>query len=70
MNVEEAYDHCESLTRTVAANFYYGIRLLPREKRRATCAVYAFARRIDDIGDGDIDSHEKLRLLDEARRAL
>ena len=35
-----------------AANFYYGIRLLPRGRRRAMCAVYAFARRIDDIGDG------------------
>ena len=70
MNVEQAYDHCESLTRAAAANFYYGIRLLPREKRRATCAVYAFARRIDDIGDGGIDPLEKRELLDAASRAL
>jgi phytoene synthase len=70
MRVQEAYDHCESLTRKAAANFYYGIRLLPREKRRATCAVYAFARRVDDIGDGDFHPHEKLELLDVAARAL
>jgi phytoene synthase len=70
VNVEESYDHCESLTRAAAANFYYGIRLLPRDKRRATCAVYAFARRIDDIGDGGIDPPEKLDLLDAAARAL
>jgi phytoene synthase len=70
VNVEEANDHCESLTRAAAANFYYGIRLLAREKRRATCAVYAFARRIDDIGDGGIDPSEKLELLDAAARAL
>jgi phytoene synthase len=70
MRVEEAYDHCESLTRSAAANFYYGIRLLTREKRRATCAVYAFARRIDDIGDGGIDPREKLELLDAAALAL
>jgi phytoene synthase len=67
---EEAYEHCESLTRAAAANFYYGIRLLPRQKRRATCAVYAFARRIDDIGDGELDPREKLELLDAAERAL
>jgi phytoene synthase len=70
MRAAEAYDHCESLTRVAAANFYYGIRLLPREKRRATCAVYAFARRVDDIGDGGIAAHEKLGLLDAAERSL
>jgi phytoene synthase len=68
VNVEDAYEHCESLTREAAANFYYGIRLLSREKRRATCAVYAFARRIDDIGDGGFDAREKLELLDVASR--
>jgi phytoene synthase len=70
MRVAEAYEHCESLTRAAAANFYYGIRLLTPEKRRATCAVYAFARRIDDIGDGRINSQEKLELLAAAARAL
>jgi phytoene synthase len=70
MSPKEAYEHCESLTRKAAANFYYGIRLLPREKRRATCAVYAFARRIDDIGDGDFAQQEKLELLDAAERSL
>jgi phytoene synthase len=70
MRVSEGYEHCESLTRTAAANFYHGIRLLPGEKRRATCAVYAFARRIDDIGDGGIDPREKLELLDAAGHSL
>jgi phytoene synthase len=70
MNPRHAYAHCESLTRNAAANFYYGIRLLPREKRQAMCAVYAFARRVDDIGDGQIASREKLEMLDAAARAL
>jgi phytoene synthase len=65
-----AYRHCESLTRAAAGNFYYGIRLLPAVKRRAMCAVYAFARRIDDIGDGQLEPQEKLRRLDELERAL
>jgi 15-cis-phytoene synthase len=65
-----AYRHCESVTRAQAANFYYGIRLLPGERRRAMCAVYAFARRVDDIGDGALAPEEKLRLLDGEARAL
>jgi len=70
VSTREAYDLCEAITRTQAANFYYGIRLLPRERRRAMCAAYAFARRVDDIGDGGLDPGEKLRLLDEAAGAL
>ncbi|HEY2142468.1 MAG TPA: squalene/phytoene synthase family protein [Solirubrobacteraceae bacterium] len=66
----EAYRHCERVTRSRAANFYYGIRLLPPEKRRAMCAVYAFARRVDDIGDGPLEREEKLRLLDAEQRGL
>lgn len=60
----DAYAYCASITRARAANFYYGIRLLPRERRRGMCAVYAFARRIDDIGDGTLAPGEKLRRLD------
>ncbi|HTT90623.1 MAG TPA: phytoene/squalene synthase family protein [Acidimicrobiales bacterium] len=46
-----AYKHCERITRSRARNFYYGIRLLPPRKRAAMCALYAMARRIDDVGD-------------------
>ncbi len=59
-----AYDECEAITREQAANFYYGIRLLSRDRRRAMCAAYAFARRVDDIGDGPLPAEEKLRRLD------
>jgi 15-cis-phytoene synthase len=70
MNELVAFRHCEEVTRTRARNFYYGIRLLPRAKRRALCAVYAFARRVDDIGDGSLRSDERLRLLAEAWRGV
>lgn len=53
MDLTAAYDHCEQVTRTRARNFSYGIRLLPPPRRRAMSAVYAFARRVDDIADGD-----------------
>jgi 15-cis-phytoene synthase len=66
----EAYARCQTITRTQAANFYYGIRLLSGERRRAMCAAYAFARRIDDIGDGDLDRARKRELLDQAAAQL
>jgi phytoene synthase len=76
LEVEYAYRECEQITRREAANFYYGIRLLPRVKRQAMCAVYAFARRIDDIGDGDgddpssFDREAQLRALAHERELL
>jgi phytoene synthase len=70
VNIEDAYRSCEALTRSRAGNFYYGIRLLPRPKRRAMCAVYAFARRVDDIGDGDDSPDRKLAGLAAVRAEL
>jgi 15-cis-phytoene synthase len=63
----EAYSVCESVTRAQARNFHYGIRLLPRDKRMALCAVYALARRIDDIGDGDLPEATKREELSRLR---
>ena len=67
MNTDEAYQQCEQITWEQARNFAYGIRLLPRDKRRALAAVYAFARRIDDIGDGDLPPETKTAQLEQAR---
>lgn len=46
-----AYSVCKGITRTAAKNFYYAFMVLPRRKREALCAVYAFMRRCDDITD-------------------
>jgi 15-cis-phytoene synthase len=70
IEVERAYRDCEQITRREAANFFYGIRLLPVGKRRAMSAVYAFARRVDDIGDGELDRADQLRALTEERALL
>jgi phytoene synthase len=70
VNADEAYAQCEQITWEQARNFAYGIRLLPLEKRRALAAVYAYARRIDDIGDGDLPAAEKTRLLEAARQQV
>ncbi|TDB88096.1 presqualene diphosphate synthase HpnD [Actinomadura sp. 7K534] len=65
-----AYRHCAAVVRSQARNFAYGIRLLPGPKRRALSAVYAFARRIDDIGDdhGAPAADRLAKLADERAR--
>ncbi len=58
-----AYLMCKGIARSAAKNFYYGFMALPKRKRLALCAVYAFMRKCDDICDDP-----KLPL--EERRAL
>jgi phytoene synthase len=70
MDTAEAYRTCEEITWSQARNFAYGIRLLPAGKRQALAAIYAFARRIDDIGDGTMPDGAKLAALEEARAAV
>jgi phytoene synthase len=70
MSVAAAFELCESITRAQARNFYYGIRLLRPHQRAALCAVYALARRIDDIGDGNLSRTDKLTALAQLRSAM
>jgi 15-cis-phytoene synthase len=70
LDVRTAYRHCEQVTRQQAKNFSYGISLLPGDKRRALSAVYAYARRIDDIGDGTMPAAEKLSELENERGSV
>lgn len=70
-----AYSVCRSISRAAAKNFYYGFVVLPRRKRNALSAVYAFMRRCDDITDDETtsreDRHQKLlEWLDGVHRAL
>jgi 15-cis-phytoene synthase len=46
-----AYSVCRGITRSNARNFYYAFFVLPKRKRQALSAVYAFMRRCDDIAD-------------------
>ena len=66
----EAYAEVERLTRRRARNFAYGIMVLPRPKRRAIAAIYAFARRVDDIADGELPADEKRTRLEELHGLL
>lgn len=69
-HVARAYGHCQRITRARARNFSYGIRLLPADRRRMMCAVYAFARRVDDIGDGSLSPADKQTALERVRSDL
>jgi 15-cis-phytoene synthase len=70
VDAEDAYRRCEDITGAEARNFSYGIRLLPTPKRQAMSALYALARRIDDIGDGDLPVADKREQLAATRVAL
>jgi phytoene synthase len=47
----ESYAHCTRLARAAASNFFFAFYLLPRAKRESMCALYAFLRHTDDLGD-------------------
>ncbi len=49
--LEASYVHCQQIARASASSFYYSFLLLPREQRMSMCALYAFLRRTDDLGD-------------------
>jgi len=73
--LDMAYSVCRSIARSAAKNFYYAFVVLPRRKRNALSAVYAFMRRCDDITDDSAlspdDRHNKLaEWLDKVHRAL
>jgi phytoene synthase len=70
VNLDQAYRRCEEITSREARNFAYGIRLLPADKRRAMSALYALARRIDDIGDGTAATEDKLAALSDVRKQM
>jgi phytoene synthase len=62
-----SYRHCEEIARSRAKNFYPSFRLLPKRKRLAMCAVYAFMRRCDDLSD---EQGASIEALEEWRRHL
>ena len=49
--LESSYEHCRNVARNAASNFYYAFYMLPRPKRDALCAIYAFMRLVDDVSD-------------------
>lgn len=61
VSVEEAYAICRQIARREAKNFYYAFVALPKAKRDAICAVYAFMRHADDVSDDESKSRQERR---------
>jgi phytoene synthase len=63
--IADAYHECSERVKQAGSSFYYGMRLLPTEKRLAIYAVYAWSRICDDAVD-DYSGTEAQRHLNEA----
>jgi phytoene synthase len=66
----QSYSYCRRITRAAARNFYFAIFLLPRHKRDALCALYAFMRHADDISDTPGEASAKLERMAAWRATL
>jgi len=58
--IESAAAYCKKLTTRSKSNFYYAFLFLPRERREALEAVYAYCRLVDDVVDEDAPAAKKL----------
>lgn len=70
LNLTDSYRCCREIARERAKNFYYAFMVLPREKRDAMCAVYAFMRYCDDIADDPSIEQDKHQMLNKWRASL
>jgi phytoene synthase len=59
--LQAAYRTCTEIARREAKNFYYAFLALPKPKRQAICAVYAFMRHADDLSDDESRSRDERR---------
>jgi phytoene synthase len=59
--LQAAYRTCTEIARREAKNFYYAFLALPKPKRQAICAVYAFMRHADDLSDDESRSRDQRR---------
>ncbi len=65
-DLAQCYAVCRAIARKEAKNFYYAFVALPKAKRDAICAVYAFMRHADDLSDDESKPRaQRRRELDE-----
>jgi len=71
--VAASYGECNRIARAAKSSFYLAFFGLPKPKRNALCALYAFMRLVDNVSDepGDLDAKRQglvrwRRMLDEA----
>jgi len=69
-SVAASYRHVRRISRRSGSNFYRSFWLLPKAKREAMCALYAFARTTDDLGDCAEPISLRTRWLDWWRQTV
>ncbi|GAB4146572.1 MAG: hypothetical protein Tsb0016_17040 [Sphingomonadales bacterium] len=66
----QARRHVEAIVRRAGTSFFWAMRWLPRDRREAIFAVYAFCREVDDIADGDAPLPDKQMALNTWRTEI
>ena len=69
-DLRASYDYCAEVSRREAKNFYPSFLVLPSDRRRSMCALYAYLRRTDDLADGLGLATNRASALDAWRRGL
>jgi squalene synthase HpnC/squalene synthase HpnD len=69
-SVAASYEECQRIIKAAHSNFYYAFYLLPRPKRNALTALYAFMRLVDDVADEGDNIPDKQRALAKWRAAF
>jgi phytoene synthase len=68
--LDASYACCRQIARRAGSSFYGTFFLLPRQKRRAMWALYAFLRHSDDLSDNDADEGDRRLALAAWRESL
>lgn len=63
-------DEVRAIVQAAGSSFYWAMRFMPRRKREALFAIYAFCREVDDIADGDLSREDKTVALDRWREHI
>ena len=70
ITLDEAYAICRAIAKREARNFYYAFVALPKPRRNAICAIYAFMRKADDLSDDEsIPRDQRLQNLEQWQTA-
>ncbi len=68
--IESSYIACRRIARRAKSSFHAGFILLPRAKRRAMDALYAFMRHTDDLADSNEPAERRRESLSRWRASL
>lgn len=70
LSLEDARYQALQIVNQSGSSFTLAMKLMSRARRQAMFAVYAFARAVDDIADGDAAPAQKSQQLEEWRHEI